>query len=323
MNSKIFKIMSTVLLVFVITFLLGGCDNGTIDEVVDNTDLVISVTGVQDDVVYNTDVIPQISANEEVTWEIVLTKDGNSIDYNRGDTINQVGDYVITIKATDNSGNEQIYGPISFKISDDNTSPSVNITSPSAGVTLGENTVTIQWEINDESPYTWELYIGGTTFPNATGDQSSAHEYTFDPVDTFENFSGGVRIRVEAEDEVGYDNSDYVDVTIETRPDLVFGDNGSGYWWDVSGGNLIIYVVNDGPSTAGESTVEVYFYNDNRTEYIDVPSINSGENISLPGVEMPTVGGGENVDFDVILDYHDEVDESNETNNEDSDFLVT
>ena len=325
MNSKLFKIMSTVVLVFVIITLLGGCDNVPIaDTIIDDTNPVITVTGVEDGEVYNTAVTPQISADEDVTWDIVLTKDGNSVDYARGDSINQVGEYVITIKATDNSGNEQVYGSISFKFSDDHTSPSVNITSPSDGDTIGENPVTVQWEINDESTYTWELYIGGTTNPNATGDQSSVHEYTFDPADIFESYSGTVRIRIEATDEVGNDSSDHVDVTVETRADLIFGDNGGGtYWWDVSSGNLIIYVANDGPSTAGESTVEVYFSNDDRTEYIDVPTIDPGENIELPGVEMPSVGGGENIYFDVILDVYEEVDESNENNNEDSDFLVT
>lgn len=218
-----FKIMGTVLLVFVVISLLGACDNGPIDT----TAPVISVTGVEDGEVYNTSVTPQISANEEVTWDIGLTQDGTSINYEKGDTIIQVGEYVLKIKATDSAGNQQIHDDISFEIS---------------------------------------------------------------------------------------------------KPDLVFGDNGGGYnfWWDIDAyGNLIIYVVNDGSSTAGESTVEVYFSNDDRTEYISTPSIEPGENVGLPGVEMPSVGGGQNIYFDVILDYHDDVDESDETNNEDSDYHIT
>lgn len=314
-------------------FALSACNGGDGTPIpdTDNTEPVITVTGVVDGVVYTTSVTPQISANEEVTWEIVLTKNGIEIDYTRGDTISQAGDYEFTIiKATDNAGNEQIHDPISFKISNDYTAPSVNITSPSGGATLGENPVTVQWDINDESPYTWELYIGGTTDPNATGDQDDPHYFTFDPLDTFVNYSGGVRIRIEAVDEVGNDSTDYVDVMMETRADLVFGDNGGeyGYWYDIVSGadyslNLIIYVANDGPSTAGESTVRVYFPKDDRYEYIPTPAIEPGENIELPSVEMPSVGGGDNIDFDVILDFHDDVDESDETNNEDSVSIVT
>ncbi len=315
-----FKIIWIVLLVFFIISLLGACSKSPLD----NTKPEITVIGVEDGAVYNTGITPQISANEEVTWDITLTKNGNIINYSRGDTISDVGEYILIIKATDNAGNEQTLASISFKISDDNTAPNVNITSPIDGSLLGENPVTVQWTINDESPYTWELYIGGATNPEITGNQNSTHSYTFDPVELFENYYGGVRIRVEATDEVGNNNDNYVDVIIDTRPDIVFGDNGSGnYWWDVNDGNLIIYVANNGPSTAGESRVKVNFNNGQKIDYIQVPSIESGANIELPGVDMPSIGGGANIYFDVILDVDNDVKESNENNNEDSDFLVT
>ncbi|MFW5991691.1 MAG: CARDB domain-containing protein [Halanaerobiaceae bacterium] len=205
----------------------------------------------------------------------------------------------------------------------DTTPPAVNITAPESGDVLGEDEVTVEWTITDDSPYTWELYLGGATNPRATGDQDDSHSYTFNPADIFESYYGGVIFRVEAVDEQDYEGSDAVSVIIETRADLIFGDNGNGYWWDIDNGNLIIYVVNDGPSTAGESVVKVNFNNGDKIEYIDTPSLEAGESVQLPGVEMPTPGGGDNIDFEVILDVNDEVDESNENNNEDSDFLVT
>lgn len=309
--------ISLIVFSLALLFILTGCNGGSDDDLI-SYDVNFKVLRPVSGIIENAEVVVEGETKYTDMYGLVNFE---NLEGECSYTISKAG--YLDANGTVTSDDADSYIFVTLELLDE-TDPIVDITSPADGAQLGENDITIEWDITDDSPYTWGLYLGGGVV-EATGDQDDPHTYTFDPADPdyFGSYHGNVTFRVEAVDEQDNASSDSVSVSIDTRADLIFGDNGNGYWWDISNGNLIIYVANDGPSTAGESTVEVYFYNDDRTEYIETPSIEPGENIQLPGVEMPTVGGGDNIYFDVILDVNDEVDESNENNNEDDDFLVT
>jgi len=314
-----FRKIAVVIFSLVLLFSLTACNGGGSDDELNQYDVTFRVDDSNSNLIENAEVV--LEGETKYTDQNGLVEFYDIIGESSY-TISKLG-YLNAngVVIPDDAGSDIF---VTLELADE-TDPIVNITSPLDDADLGNNDITIEWNITDDSPYTWELYLGGATNPELTGDQDDLHTYTFDPAapDYFENYSGRVVFRIEAVDDQDNESSDSVNVNIETLADLSFGDNGNGYWWDINNGNLIIYVVNDGPSAAGESVVKVNFNNGDKIVYIDTPSIESGESIQLPAVEMPTPGGGDNIYFDVILDVNDEVDELNENNNEDSDFLVT
>jgi|GEM_PF-3494826 len=230
-------------------------------------------------------------------------------------------------------------GPINLVVNNDNeietvtmtedlVDPTVVITNPDDGDELGSEEVTVEWFIFEEHSYTWELYLGGATFPQVEGDQDDPHSFTFDPAspDFFGGHQGVFRFRIEVTDVANNRGSDYIDVIIDARPNIVFGSSGEGYyidWLDTEGNMLLIYVDNEGPGSAGNSITRVIFYRTSDTviEDIDTPPIDPGENIEL-SVEFPPNVFNPDADFEVILDYDDDVDETNENDNEDIGIII-
>ncbi len=313
-----FRKITVVLFSLVLLFSLTACNGGNNNKLT-TYDVKFEVNNSNSEIIENAKVI--------VEGETKYTDQNGIVNFDdlEGEcsyTIIKTGYLEANGVVTSDDSGSFIFVTLEFA---DETAPIVNITSPLDDANLGDNDVTIEWDITDDNSYTWELYLGGATNPEVTGDQNDPHTYTFDPADPdyFESYQGKVIFRVEAVDGQDNEGSDSVSVNIETRADLTTGDNGDGSWYDIDNGNLIIYVVNNGPSTAGASVVEVDFNKGDEFVYIDTPSLESGQMIQLPGVELPTVGGGQNIYFDVTLDVNNEVDESNEENNVRDSYLVT
>ncbi|MCF8009318.1 MAG: hypothetical protein K9K32_06095 [Halanaerobiales bacterium] len=127
----------------------------------------------------------------------------------------------------------------------DNTAPLVSIISPIDGEYLGEDNITVEWNIADISPYTWELYLGGASNPQATGDYDDPHSFTFYPSDPdyFASYHGLVTFRVEVVDSQDNSNNDSISVNIETRADLL-PDFRGGYWcFETNNESQVIFYV--------------------------------------------------------------------------------
>lgn len=127
----------------------GNITQNTVKFVIDKTNPVISVTGVEDGKYYNTDVTPGITSNEGT-----LTMKLNGKDY-KGEVISAEGKYELIILVVDKAGNSS-QNTIKFFI--DKTSPKITVkgvedgktytTSVKPQITCSEGKLTITLDNN-------------------------------------------------------------------------------------------------------------------------------------------------------------------------------
>ena len=309
------KKMSLIGLSLVLLFCLTACNGGSDDNVIPY-DVTIKVLNTVPYPLENAEVVIEGTTKYTDNYGLVTFE---NLEGECSYTISNEGYYDATGTITSDDADSVIF--ITLELVDE-TAPTVNITSPADGALLGDNDVTIDWTISDSSPYTWELYLGGATSPVATGDQDDSHTYTFDPAspDYFENYYGTVIFKVKAIDNSDNETTESIQVTIDTRPDLLPDSSSTGgyYPFELVNGQIVIYVKNQGNSPAGSSTTKVIFYktDDQIERNISTPSLEPGESTSLTPIDIPSGVFNPDADFNIIVDFYDVVDEKDESNNE-------
>lgn len=316
----LFKKLGLIVLSLVLLFGLTACNGGS-DDILYYT-ATIHVVDVNDDPIVNAEVVVEGETKETDEFGLVNFQNLEGESYY---TVSKAGYVDETGTITTDSSTVSVN--VTLKVVDEED-PEVNILSPVDDAMLGEDDITIEWEITDDNPYTWELYLGGASNPEVTGNQEDPHSYTFDPAspDHFANYHGWVVFRVEAVDDQDNENTDSVTVYIETRADLL-PDNRDGYWpFEINEeGQIVFHVKNQGNSTAPSSTARVIFYkyDDSQvTEDIPTPSLEPGESINLTPVDIPSGVFDPDANFDIIVDVYDDVDEADEDNNEEDCIII-
>src|SRR6056297_274221 len=229
-----FRKIAVVIFSLVLLFSLTACNGGGSDDGLTTYDVTFKVNNSSPGIVANAEVVVEGETKYTDQYGLVEFYDlVGECSY----TISKTGYLDANGVVTPADSGSFVFVTLEFV---DETDPIVNITSPLDDADLGNNDVTIEWDITDDNPYTWELYLGGFTNPEATGDQDDPHTYTFDPAspDYFESYHGGVVFRVEAVDNQDNENSDSVSVNIETRADLIPDKRGGYYSFELDNGQI-------------------------------------------------------------------------------------
>jgi|GEM_PF-6642464 len=101
----------------------------------DVTPPIITVTGVVDGQTYYSSITPEIDVQDSSISTVTATYNGNSIGWQSGNLLSAPGEYVISVSASDSSGN-QASSSVAFSIESISIIPQANTTDTSA---------TIQW----------------------------------------------------------------------------------------------------------------------------------------------------------------------------------
>ena len=134
----------------------GNISTKDISATLDTVDPIVSISGVESGSSYNSSVTPIITNDEEgasYTWDISLTKDGNSVSgYSKGDEISEPGSYCLSVNATDAAGN-QCNKTCLFTINADTESPIINL-DQNSGERVNTASFTVSGTVNEEAVVT-------------------------------------------------------------------------------------------------------------------------------------------------------------------------
>ena len=83
----------------------GNSSSVQLTVYLDTTSPSISIGNIENNGEYNSTVIPSINMDEDGNLTLNLQKDGNTIDYTKGSSINNPGNYILTVEAEDSAGN--------------------------------------------------------------------------------------------------------------------------------------------------------------------------------------------------------------------------
>ncbi len=169
-----------------------------------NESVVSLVWEVSDDSPYTVEV-----SEDAVAW---TEAEGDSHEFTLDD-----GQHTLYVRAVDAAGNENT-SSVNFTV--DTVAPEIDILSPDEGVHLDDGSVTLEWTVTDDSPFTVQVSDDGVTWVDPQ--EEGSHLFVLD--------DGQHTLYVRAVDAAGNVNTSSVNFTVDTEPpqlDMVSPDNGS------------------------------------------------------------------------------------------------
>ena len=247
----------------------GNSASTSITVTVDNTKPTVSIDSPKDNDVVGGTVTIQVTWNDAhpdrcelyIGGSLVTTWYSNgTVTYSWDTTTYSDGSYVIQAVAYDSVGNS---ASTSITVTVDNTAPSVDITSPENGSTVG-STFDVVWNASDvNSVVRVEVYLDGV-LDAVYLEENMSNSHTFSSVS-----SGWHNVSVLAFDVVGNVGSDSIDVyVISLSVEILDPKNGSFFnvsWvnvsWDASGDVDHFEIYLDGAVYNDSVSADVRWYN--------------------------------------------------------------